>query len=203
MFDKKLQPFMNSALSPLAVIAAKSGISADAASLVGFIIGILSAFLVALGNFYLALIFFIINRVIDGLDGAIARESTPSYRGGFLDIVFDFIIYSSIPFAFAVYDGSNSLVACFLIFSFVGTGTSFLAYGIMQAQLPQKNKHPLHYKSFYYLGGLIEGSETIIFFTIVLLFPSLFLTIALVFGCLCWVSTIFRIHAGWRDFSLK
>lgn len=203
MFDKKLQPLTNSALSRLAAIAVKNGVSADLVSVIGFFIGILSALLVALGYFYLALIFFIINRILDGLDGAIARTKTPSYRGGFIDIVFDFIIYSSVPFAFAVYDESNALAACFLIFSFIGTGTSFLAYGIIQAQLPEKNKGPLNQKSFFYLDGLIEGGETIIFVSIIMLFPSLFSTISFVFGCLCWISTIFRIYVGWRDFSFK
>jgi hypothetical protein len=73
----------------------------------------------------------------------------------------------------------------------------------MHAQLSENKKDLLNQKSFYYLGGLIEGGETIIFITIILCFPSLFSIVALSFGCLCWISTIFRIHAGWRDFSLK
>ena len=203
MLDKKLQPLTQPVLSYFASIAIKLGISADAASIIGFVFGIIASCLIGFGYFFIALVFFIINRCFDGLDGAIARADKPTLRGGFLDIVLDFIIYSSIPFAFAIYDIGNSFAACFLIFSFVGTGTSFLAYGIMHAQLTQKKKDLLNQKSFFYLGGFIEGSETIIFIIIILSFPSLFFFFALVFGCLCWISTIFRIHAGWRDFSLK
>ena len=203
MLDRRLQPLTEPALSSFASIAIKAGISADVASIIGFIFGLVAACLIAFGYFSLALVFFIINRIIDGLDGAIARANEPTYRGGFLDIVFDFIIYSSIPFAFAIYDFGNSFAACFLVFSFVGTGTSFLAYALIHAKLSDKKKDTLNGKSFYYLGGLIEGSETIIFIVIILCFPSLFSNIAFSFGCLCWISAILRIHAGWRDFSLK
>ncbi len=203
MLDKKLQPLTQPVLSSFASIAIKAGISADVASIIGFFFGLIAACLIGFGYFSLALVFFIINRIMDGLDGAIARADKPTYRGGFLDIVFDFIIYSAIPFAFAVYDRGNSFAACFVIFSFVGTGTSFLAYGIMHAQLSEKKKGLFTQKSFYYLGGFIEGTETLIFIIIILCFPSLFSIVALSFGCLCWISTIFRIHAGWRDFSLK
>ncbi len=203
MLDKKLHPLTKPLLSYFASIAIKAGISADLASIIGFVFGVIAACMIGFGFFFIALVFFIINRCFDGLDGAIARAGEPTCRGGFLDIVFDFIIYSSIPFAFSIHDIGNSFAACFLIFSFVGTGTSFLAYGIMHAQLSQKNKDLLNQKSFYYLGGIIEGSETIIFIFIILSFPSLFSILAVLFGCLCWISTIFRIRSGWRDFSLK
>ena len=203
MLDNILLKQTKPALSKLATIAIKIGISANSASIIGFIFGIIAACLVGFGYFHLALIFFILNRIFDGLDGAIARKQHPTYRGAFLDIVFDFIIYSSIPFAFAIYNNDYSFVACFLIFSFIGTGTSFLTYGIIYSQIHKKNKEIIAEKSFFYLGGLIEGSETLFFIILILLFPSLFINIGILFGCLCWFTTISRIRAGWRDFSLK
>ena len=73
----------------------------------------------------------IANRVCDGLDGAVARVSGTSDLGAYLDITLDFLFYSAIPFAFAVADPNKALAACFLIFSFVGTGSSFLAFAII------------------------------------------------------------------------
>ena len=95
MLDKKLQTLTQPVLSSLASIAIKAGISADVASIIGFVFGLIAACLIGFGYFSLALVFFIINRIMDGLDGAIARADKPTYRGGFLDIVFDFIIYSA------------------------------------------------------------------------------------------------------------
>ena len=69
------------------------------------------------------------SRVLDGLDGATARASRLTDRGGFLDIVFDFIFYGAIPLAFALRDpGANALAAAVLLFSFYVNGASFLAY---------------------------------------------------------------------------
>ncbi len=203
MLDKTLLTYTKPVLSKLAKLALNAGISANSASIIGFIFGIVAAWLVCFGYFLLALICFMLNRIFDGLDGAIARKLRPTHRGAFVDIVFDFIIYSSIPFAFAVYKEEYSFVACFLIFSFVGTGTSFLAYAIIHGQIQNKNKYQNCEKGFYYLDGLIEGSETIFFIILILLFPSLFTYIGILFGSLCWFTTIFRIRAGWRDFSLK
>ena len=93
MLDNILLNQTKPVLSQLASIAIKIGISANTASIIGFIFGITSACLVGFGYFFLALIFFILNRMFDGLDGAIARTQHPTYRGAFLDIVFDFIIY--------------------------------------------------------------------------------------------------------------
>ena len=49
-----------------------------------------------------ALLLFILNRLFDGLDGAVARATRRTDRGGFLDIVFDFAVYGAVPLAFAL-----------------------------------------------------------------------------------------------------
>ena len=43
---------------------------------------------------YTALLFFLLNRFFDGVDGALARLQEPSDLGGFYDIISDFIIYN-------------------------------------------------------------------------------------------------------------
>ena len=63
----------------------------------------------------------LLNRLLDGLDGAVARAAGSTDLGGFLDITMDFLVYSAIPFAFVLKDPGNALAAAFLIFSFVGT----------------------------------------------------------------------------------
>ena len=68
-----------------------------------------------------------IDDAADGLDGAVARHVGVTDLGGYLDIVLDFLIYSGIVFGFAVGRPDQALPAAFLIFSFVGTGTAFLA----------------------------------------------------------------------------
>ena len=117
--------------------------------------------------------------------------------GGFLDIVCDFIIYAGIVFAFGIaYD--NPLYAAFLIFSFIGPMVSFLAYAIIAAKR-QINTTRCGKKSFYYLGGLCEGTETALVLIIFCFFPQYFGPICIVYGILCWLTTIGRTYRAWID----
>ena len=143
-----------------------------------------------------AFVLILLNRLCDGLDGAIARATAPTDFGGFLDIVFDFIFYAMIPFGFALYDPANALAACFLIFSFFGTAVSFLAFAVM-AERRGLSSQDRGVKSLYYLGGLTEGGETIILLLAMTVTPQWFVYFAYVFGALCWVTTASRIfNAG-------
>ena len=93
--------------------------------------------------------------------------------GGFLDIVLDFIVYAGLVFAFAVADPErNALAAAFLLFAFMGTGSSFLAFAIMAAKRGISSELRGR-KSLYYLGGLTEGTETILFLVLACLLPSI------------------------------
>jgi phosphatidylglycerophosphate synthase len=166
------------------------GLTANTVTVIGFGIGLLAMLSVAAGHDLIGLILLLLNRTADGIDGAIARRTQPTERGGYLDIVLDFILYSGIPFAFAVGHPEHALAAAFLIFAFVGTGTSFLAFAIFKRDAAPDGK------AFHYLGGLTEGTETIAFFALVLLFPGAFGIAAWLFGALCWVTTAGRIGAA-------
>jgi phosphatidylglycerophosphate synthase len=167
-------------------------------TVLGFATGLVAVPAIALEAYPAALLLILLNRLADGLDGAMARRTRKTDRGGFLDITLDFIFYASIPFAFALADPlHNALAAAFLIFSFVGTGCSFLAYAIMAAKRGI-GTDLRGQKSLYYLGGLTEGTETILLFVLICLLPGWFSTLAWIFGTLCWVTTATRIHAGWR-----
>jgi phosphatidylglycerophosphate synthase len=167
-------------------------LSANALTVIGFGIGLVAMLFIAVGHDLIGLILLLLNRTADGIDGAIARRTQSTERGGYLDIVLDFLIYSGVPFAFAVGHPEHVLAAAFLIFSFVGTGTSFLAFAIFKRDAPHSGK------AFHYLGGLTEGTETIAYFVLVLLFPDVFSVAAWIFGALCWVTTAGRIAAAVR-----
>ena len=134
------------------------------------------------------------------MDGAVARTAGTTDRGGFLDIVSDFIVYSAVVFGFALAQPDQALAAAFLIFSFVGTGSSFLAFAVM-AERRGLSTDRRGTKSLYYLGGLTEGTETIAVFVAMCLVPQAFGWIAWGFGALCWLTTAVRIIEGWRAFS--
>jgi hypothetical protein len=56
-------------------------------------------------------------------------------------------------------------------------------------------------KNLYYSGGLMEGTETILFFVLVCLWPAGFAASAAVFAVLTAVTTAGRIRAARRIFA--
>ena len=200
MFDAQLRPLINRLLNPIGRGLVTLGVTANQVTMVGAAFGLVAAGCAAAGLFYPALWFVIANRFIDGLDGAVARASRSSDFGGYLDIVSDFIFYSAIPLAFALARPETALAAAFLIFSFIGTATSFLGFAIL-AEKHQVTTQIRGKKAFYYLGGLTEGTETILLFLAMLVWPDYFQPMAIIFGILCWVTTGTRIYAAYRQFN--
>jgi phosphatidylglycerophosphate synthase len=193
VLDARLRRLIDPPLDRLSGPLAARGLSANAVTVAGFVIGLGAAAAIAWQAWLLGLGLLLLNRLCDGLDGAIARRRGLTDLGGFLDIVLDFLIYAAVPFAFALADpAANALAAAFLIFSFIGTGASFLAYATMAAKRGVSSELRGR-KSLYYLGGLTEGTETILAFVLACLWPALFPWIALIFGLLCWLTTATRI----------
>lgn len=177
------------------------GFNANQVTVFGFAIGLTALPLLAFEYYHLALIAILLNRLFDGLDGSIARLTQTSDRGGFLDIVLDFLFYSAIPVGFALANPTeNALAAVVLIYSFIGTGSSFLAFAIFAEKRQLTSTHYPH-KSFYYLGGLTEATETIIVFALMCLLPAWFSSLAYGFACLCLISTTLRIYTAWKNFT--
>lgn len=189
-----IDPLLARAGRPLAAI----GISADAVTIVGCLLGLTAAVAASFGQFYIALALLIANRIADGLDGAVARATQRTDRGAFLDIVLDFFVYATVPLGFAAWNpDSNALPAAFLLASFVANGSAFLAFSIMAERRGMvTTRHGQ--KSIYYLAGIAEGFETICFMVAFCIFPSAFPILALAFATLCWISAVGRLVLGWK-----
>ena len=200
MFDKTILDKSRKLQTTLAKKLLAKNIGANQVTVAGFVIGMLALPLLALNQPILALFCILLNRLLDGLDGTLARLTTPTDKGGFLDIVLDFLFYSSIPLGFALMNTEeNALAAAVLIYAFIGTGCSFLAFAIIAAKRDMDSTDYPN-KSFYYLGGLTEASETIFVFALMCLFPAWFTTLAYTFAVLCLITTILRIRAGMELF---
>jgi len=200
MIDRHMLPLLGRVYAAPARRLAAAGVSADAVTFSGFALGLLAALLIALAQPLAGLAALLANRVLDGLDGAVARLAGPTERGAFLDIALDFFVYAAIPFGFALADpGRNALAAAALLCAFMGTASSFLAFaviaarrGLLSSAYPQKG--------IYYLGGLTEGAETITCLAVMCLAPAWFPALAWGFAALCLVTTVTRWWWGIRQF---
>ncbi len=200
MLDKAVQQ----ALRPLMTRAARGlvrlGVGADAISVAGFALGMAAAGAIAFQQYLPGLALLLLSRLMDGLDGAVARATRPTDRGGFLDITLDFQFYAAIPLAFALADpAANALPAAVLLAAFIGTGSSFLAFAAV-AEKRQLHSVAFPDKSFYFLGGLTEATETITAFAAMCLWPQWFPQIACGFAVLCGITIVLRIGWGWQRF---
>lgn len=199
MFDRIALKISKPAIDMAARQIEKWGFDAVQVTVAAFILGIMAALLIAAGFTHVAILPLLLGRLLDGLDGAVARLTAPTDRGAFLDITLDFLFYAAVPLAFATVD---PVAAAVLLAAFIGTGISFLAYAIIAEKRGEKSTvYPS--KSFYYLGGLTEGAETVACFVAMCLWPQHFAVLAYIYASLCAVTTLTRLHAGWVDFVTK
>ena len=192
MLDEKLNIFFRPILKKFASILLNYHFLPNQITLFSFTLGLICFILLSLGMIYTALLFFLLNRFFDGVDGALARLKEPTDLGGFYDIISDFLIYSLLPFGFILFDNNNFLSMSLLLSSFIGTCSTFLT----TAWLFEKRKikiEQLSKKSFFYSEGIIEGTETIVFFILMFVFFEVASFIAWIFALLCFLTTVIRV----------
>jgi phosphatidylglycerophosphate synthase len=198
MLDQPASALIRPAVDHVARRLHRAGVGANAITLAGFAVGLAAAFLIANSAYLAGALAIFASRTLDALDGAVARLTQPTDAGGFLDITLDFLFYASIPLAFALANPQqNALPATVLLAAFVGTVSSFLAFATLAAK---RGMHNTAYpdKSFYFLGGLTEATETLACFAAMCFWPGLFPEFAYGFAVLCAITIVTRIVWGWR-----
>jgi phosphatidylglycerophosphate synthase len=198
MLDRHITPLIRPAVETLARSLVKLGLRADHITLAAFAIGIIAMICIALRAYSMAAILILLSRLCDALDGAVARQTEATDAGGFLDIALDFLFYAGIVLAFAfAAPKTNALPAAVLLMSFVGTTSSFLAFAALAAK---RGITSMEYpdKSFYFLGGLAEATETLIIFIAMCIWPRWFPQLAYAFAFLCAITTFTRIVGGYQ-----
>ncbi len=200
MLDATMRRLIDPPLAWVAGWCVRAGISANAVTIAAFAVGMGAVVALSFGLYGLGLGLILLNRLGDGLDGAIARQTRLTDVGGFLDIVLDFIFYAGVVFGMSMGRPEDALYGAFLIWSFTGPMTTFLAYAIFAA------KHGVTTeirgsKSLYYLGGLAEGTETLLVFVLFCLFPAWFAALCVIYGIICWITAGTRIIAAVQTFG--
>lgn len=194
MFDELLRPLKDRVLSPL-VTAVGRRMHPNTITLIAFLFGAVSAVMAVMGWYMAGLILWIGNRVFDGLDGAVARAfDSQSDLGGYLDILLDFTVYAAVPAAFALsLDVRSAYLALILLLSvFYINGASWMYL----SALLEKRKHGggvRRQTSIRMPGGLIGGTETIIFYTLFFLLPGRIVLLFIAMALLTAVTVVQRL----------
>lgn len=200
MLDARLRPLIDPPLNALGRTLAQLGVTANALTFTGLALGLAGAAAIAVDHVGWGLALILANRLLDGLDGAVARAKGPTDLGGYFDIVADFAFYVSIPLAFGIRAPADTLPALALVASFVLTGVSFLAFAVIAAKRGESTEAHGK-KSFFYSTGLAEGTETIAVFIALCLIPAWFAAIAWAYAALCVLTVFQRSAMAVRAFS--
>lgn len=193
MIDDLLRRRFKTSVDETGIWLAQRGVTAISLSGIGFAFGVAGCLAMAGEAYFLALICFFANRAADLFDGAVARATNVTDFGGFIDILFDLMIYSGYVLAFAIGRPENALPAAVLIYTFLATGASFLAAANIAAKRGITREPPSR-KSFFYKAALIEGVETSGYLVVICLFPDYFAVITYVFAAVSWISVLGHFH---------
>ena len=194
MLDPVLRRWIDPPLDRAGAWLARGPLPANAYSLLGLAVGLTAVPLLAVGRHDLALVAILLNRLVDGVDGAVARQRGPTAFGGYLDIMCDMVFYAAVPLGFALAAPANAPWAALVLASFVATATSFLGRALLAQQRGEPDDGRRGRKSFFHSAGLVEGSETILAFVLFCLFPAAFPTLAAVFAVLCFWTAVARVR---------
>lgn len=202
MLDTALKPKIDPTLKILAAKLGEIGIGPNQITLYGFVIGFIGCIAVGLQNYMFGLFLILLNRLADGLDGAVARFNADKNTdennakrafGAYLDIILDMILFGAFVFLFMLGQLNQAPTATFLLFSFIGIFATSLGHHMLD--VPKTDQA----KPFYHPTKLVEGTEIILFMILVCFYPNGFSAIAALFGILCWVTTISRIWCTYWD----
>ena len=200
MFDARLRPLIDPPLNAMGRVLARLGIGANAVTLAGLVPALAAAFAIAHHHYLSGLALILLNRLIDGLDGAVARARGITDFGGYLDTLADYVFYVAVPVGFGLAATENTAAAMLLIASFTLTCASFLVFAAIAARRGEESaKHGA--KSIFYSTGLAEGAETIAVFIAMCLWPAQFPAIAIGFAALCLLTVVQRSLLACRTFA--
>lgn len=200
MFDRAIREKIDPALNKIGLALASKGVSANGVTYTGFALSLVAALCIVQHAYWLGLFVLLASRLCDGLDGAVARVSSPTDFGGLLDIVLDFAFYGLIPAAFIIADPTaNAVAGAVLLLVFYVNGASFLTFALMAEKRGLKGD-ARGSKSLLYTTGLAEGSETIFVFVLFCLIPEWFSAIAYIFAAVVAFTTTSRLILARQTF---
>jgi hypothetical protein len=165
---------------PLDAAARRLGalnLPASAVTVTGFVAGLAAIACIAYGHAWVGLAFLVLNRVLDALAVAAARESHAESFGSVPNATLGTVVLTGIPFAFALAEPSQAVAASFLICALAVASVARIA-------APKSSGL-----------DLAESVVVLVAFAFACLLPERFSLAAYVLGVLAFVAAGVRIAA--------
>lgn len=210
MLDTPVRRWLSRPLDRTAAALDRPHVTPDRLTMLGLVTGLASAATAAGQLWWWALVLWLLSRLLDGLDGPLARRrasaadvadeasGASSQAGGFLDITADFVVYGATVVGVAVGatrgEGASWLPFVAVLLAYYVNGTAFLAF----SSIAERTGHRIDDgRSLSFLAGLAEGTETIVVHSLWLLLPALAADIAWVWAAVVAVSAAQRMTTGY------
>ena len=191
MIDTKLRPVLQRSFEKLAGILVKLNCTPDQITVFAFLLGFLAAFFTAREYPITALVLLWLSGLLDVLDGTVARLIKRTSPGGaLLDLILDRMVEAAMIFGFFYWMPEHTWMYLLFLTGMIFNFSTFLAAGSLYQNLGEKSMH--------YDSGLLERTETFIFFSLVLLFPQFTFYLFLVFNLLMFITGIRRFYGIYR-----
>lgn len=203
MFDERLRDTKETIFISLALGLRLNRIHPMGLTAVAFLFGLVAAVFLWQQAYLWGLLFWWINRIFDGLDGTVARvEKLQTDLGGYLDILADFVIYALIPISLvlAAPNTPTFIALAFLLSAFYINGASWM---YLSAILEKRRwLYPGQKTAVNMPTGLIGGGETIVFYSIFIIWPDFLVALFVIMGLLVAVTIIQRVIWAARQLRL-
>ncbi len=199
MLDTRARRALAGPLDRVAALLDRPGITPDRLTVLGLVTGVAGAAAAARSAWWIALGLWLASRLLDGLDGPLARRRRSAGApddgdaGGFLDITADFVVYGTFVVGVAVGTGASMLPFLLVLLAYYANGAAFLAFSSIAERRGTQIDDG---RSLSFLGGLAEGTETVIVHSLWCVVPGFAAPIAWVWAAVVGVSAAQRIIGG-------
>ncbi len=200
MLDQRLRPLKDRIVNPLA--HALRGVPAAAITLASGFWGLGAAVLTALHHPALAVALWLLNRLLDGLDGAVARlQGAATDRGGYLDIVVDTVVYAALPIGVAVGAGTAEafLAAAVLLAALYVNGTTWMFLAAILEKRAAGGKAKGEVTTVTMPAGVVEGTEAVLLYSLLLALPAWATPLLWSFAALVALTALLRFARAFRQ----
>ena len=205
MLDPLARRLLERPLDRLAGALDRPWLTPDRVTAVGLVTGLAGAVAAGVQAWPVALVLWLVSRLADGLDGPLARRRrrtgvgrSSGEAGGFLDIAADFTVYGSFVVGVGVgtqAEGGSLVPFLAVLLAYYVNGTTFLAFSSLAERTGRRIDDG---RSLSFLGGLAEGTETIVVHSLWLLLPFAAAPIAWAWAAVVGVGALHRTWAGYR-----
>lgn len=174
--------------------------------MLSFLFGLAAAVLVFHQLYFAALLAWALSRLADGLDGSLARvHNRQTDFGGYLDILLDLVVYAAIPIAFVLGSAAStssyiSLIA--LLGAYYVNVASWMYLAAIEERRGRGARELKEETTVTMPRGLIEGTETTVFYVLFLILPTYAPKLFLAMTGLLIITIAQRVTWAWRHLHI-